>query len=285
MRLSILDRGHRTRAMLFLKMTAIMSRVDNPDIVKTLLCRPGFLTRALLDLTVPAMRGPSYWTAGEREYLAMTTAQRYECSFCFVTHTELVRIAAHGEIDPDQPDSARPELQSIRRFLDAPDNADLVAGLPAQAVLEALHVGVVWNVVNRLALAFGFELQEGQLQSGTRALHRFGYRFPAFLLAEGLHIDRGGLIENLRHAVLDAPATTSPALRTSAATGGSLPEPWQSYTALVRDTPSRITDDTIKQLLATGHFEDEVFEMTAAAAVGAALHEFDTGRRAIPSGR
>ncbi len=34
MRLSILDHGHRTRAKLFLKMTATMSRVDNPDIVK-----------------------------------------------------------------------------------------------------------------------------------------------------------------------------------------------------------------------------------------------------------
>ncbi|WP_063758624.1 hypothetical protein [Kibdelosporangium aridum] len=230
------------------------------------------------------MRGPSYWTAGEREYLAMTTAQRYECSFCFVTHTELVRIASHGEIDPDQPDSARPELQAIRQFLDTPDNAELVAGLSAQAVLEALHVGVVWNVVNRLALAFGFELREGQLQSGTRALHRFGYRFPAFLLAEGTYTDHGDMVENLRHAVFDAPATTSPALRTSAATGESLTEPWKSYAALVRDTPSRITDGTIKQLLAAGHSEDEVFEMTVAAAVGAALQEFDTGRRAIPTG-
>ncbi|MFC0105586.1 hypothetical protein [Kibdelosporangium aridum] len=74
-------------------------------------------------------------------------------------------------------------------------------------------------------------------------------------------------------------------MRAAAATGESLTEPWRSYTALVRDTPSRITDDTITQLPAAGHSEGEVLEMTVAAAVGAALHDFDTGRSAIPTGR
>lgn len=64
MRLSILDIGHRRRARLFLAATSTLSRVDSPDIVKMLLYRPDFLTRALLELTATAMRGPSYWTAG-----------------------------------------------------------------------------------------------------------------------------------------------------------------------------------------------------------------------------
>jgi alkylhydroperoxidase family enzyme len=284
MRLSILDNGHRTRAKLFLGATSRISRVDSPDIVKMLLYRPGFLTRPLLDLTAQAMRGPSYWTAGEREYLAMSTALLHQCTFCHVTHTELTRLAAHGEINPDDPSSARPQLQAIRQFLDTitstPDKASPV-DLPETAVLQALHVNLVWNIVNRLANAFGFELREGQLKSGTRSLHRFGYRFPAFLLTDRDHTDHGGLVENLRHAVLDAPATTDTALRQAAAAGDPLPEPWQAYAAKVRDESHRVTDADIVRLKDAGHTEDAIFEITVAATVGAALHSFEAGRRTI----
>jgi AhpD family alkylhydroperoxidase len=268
MRLSILDNGHRLRTKLFLKATARMSRVDNPDIVKMLLYRPDFFTRPLLDLTAPAMRGDSYWTPGEREYLAMSIARMYQCEFCLVSHAELTRLAAHGEIDPDNPASARPELQAVLEFLEKPGQ---VPDLPKSALQEALHVGVVWNIVNRLALAFGFELREGQLHSGTRALHRFGYRFPGFLLSGGERIDRGDLVENLRYAVFENPAVTSPEQRKAAARGE------QPYTSKVRDTPNRVTDGDIEQLTATGHTEDEIFEITAAAAIGAALDSYDAG--------
>jgi AhpD family alkylhydroperoxidase len=287
MRLSILDHGHRRRARLFLAFTSAMSRVDSPDIVKMLLYRPGFAARPLLELTAGAMRGPSYWTAGEREYLAMCTAQLLQCPFCIDTHAELTRIAGHGDIDPDVPASVRPELSAVRDFLATvtrtPDRADAtgVAGLPEHAVLEALRVSLVFNIISRLANAFGFTLREGQLHSGTRALHRFGYRFPGFLLAGGETTRHGDAAENLRHAVLDAPAATDPALRTAAAAGGPLPQPWQSYATAVRDASYKITGTDIDRLTAAGHTEDEILEVTVAAAVGAATRGFDAGRRAL----
>ena len=291
MRLSVLDHGHRRRARLFLALTSMMSRVDSPDIVKMLLYRPGFLTRPLLELTADAMRGPSYWTAGEREYLAMRTAQLHRCPFCVESHAELTRIAGHGEIDPDDPASARPQLRAVREFLDltsrtpgrvtAGEAIAGVADLPEHALREALHVDLVWNIVNRLANAFGFTLREGQLHSGTRALHRFGYRFPAFLLADGPADDHGDVVANLRHAVLDAPATTDPALRAAAAAGDPLPEPWQSYATTVRDASYRVTDTDVARLTAAGYSEDQIFEVTVAAAVGAALRSFDAGRNAL----
>ena len=291
MRLSVLDHGHRRRARLFLALTSVMSRVDSPDIVKMLLYRPGFLTRPLLELTADAMRGPSYWTAGEREYLAMCTAQLHRCPFCVDSHAELTRIAGHGEIDPDDPASARPQLRAVREFLEltsrTPDRVNAgeaiagVADLPEHALREALHVGLVWNIVNRLANAFGFTLREGQLHGGTRALHRFGYRFPSFLLADGPANDHGDVVANLRHAVLDAPATTDPALRAAAAAGDPLPEPWQSYATTVRDASYRVTDTDLHRLTAAGCSEDQIFEVTVAAAVGAALRSFDAGRNAL----
>jgi AhpD family alkylhydroperoxidase len=290
MRLSILDHGHRRRAKLFLALTSARSRVGSPDIVKMLLYRPGFLTRALLELTADAMRGPSYWTAGEREYLAMCTAQLHQCPFCIDSHAELTRIAGHGEVDPDDPASARPQLRAVRDFLElisrTPERADAtevagLADLPEHAVEEALRVNLVWNIVNRLANAFGFTLREGQLHSGTRALHRFGYRFPAFLLADGPAADHGDVVADLRHAVLNAPATTGPALRVAAAAGDPLPEPWQSYATMVRDASYRITDTDMDRLTAAGYSEDQIFEVTVAAAVGAALRSFDAGRNAL----
>jgi AhpD family alkylhydroperoxidase len=278
MRLSILDSGHRLRARLFFAMTGR----DAPDVPRTLLYRPDFFARPLLAIAVPAMRGPSYWTAGEREYIAMRTAQLHQCPFCVDSHAELTRIAGQGEITPDDPESARPELRAVRAFLDTtqvPGQVGRVADVPAPAVREALHVDLVWNVINRLANAFGFRLRGDQLHSGTRALHRFGYRFPGFLLAGGDDSDHGSPVENLRHAVLHAAATTDPALRQAAATGENLTEPWQSYTALVRDASYRITDADVTRLVSAGHPEDEIFELTVAAAVGAALRSFDAGSR------
>lgn len=285
MRLSLLDHGHRRRAKVFMGFTSAVSRVDSPDMVKMLLYRPGFLTRPLLDLAADAMRGPSYWTAGEREYFAACTARLHRCPFCVDSHTELTRIAGHGEIDPEDPASARPQVRAVQEFLDrisaTPDVPATLPDLPEHAIAEALRVNLVWNIVNRLANAFGFVLREGQLHSGTRALHRFGYRFPPFLLADGPFADHGDAVANLRHAVLDAPARTDPALRAAAATGATPTEPWRSYTATVRDASYRITDADIDGLTATGHTEDEIFEITVAAAVGAALRSYDTGRNAL----
>jgi AhpD family alkylhydroperoxidase len=281
MRLSTLDHGHRVRAKLFLAMTGR----DSPDIVRMLLYRPDFFSRPLLVVTADAMRGPSYWTTAEREYIGMRTAQLHRCPFCVDSHVEMTRLAGHGEIDPDDPGSARPELRAVRAFLDttqSPDRVDPVGveGLPASAVVEALRVDLVWNVINRLANAFGFVLRGDQVHSGTRALHRFGYRFPGFLLAGGDSSDHGGPVENLRHAVFEGPGVTDPELRRAAGSGAG-PGPWQAYVALVRDASYRIDADDIGRLVSAGHDEESVFEVTVAAAVGAALSSFDAGRRVV----
>ncbi len=283
MRLTILDHGHRLRARLFLAATAAPSRVDSPDIVKMLLYRPEFFSRPLLAITVPAMRGPSYWTSGEREYMALRAAQRHRCPFCVEAHTELTRIAGYGEINPDDPASARPELVAVEEFLDGLPGAVAPAGLPKAAVEHALRVRLVWNVVNRLANAFGFVMRAGQLHSGTRALHRFGYRFPGFLLGGG---DRAGRaaddpVAGLRHAVFDGPGDTDRALRRAAGSGENVPEPWRDYVTLVRDASYRVTETDVRRIISAGHTEDEVYEITVAAAVGAALADYDAGQRAL----
>jgi alkylhydroperoxidase family enzyme len=46
---------------------------------------------------------------------------------------------------------------------------------------------------------------------------------------------------------------------------------------MVRDASYKITDTDIDRLTAAGYTEDQIFEVTVAAAVGAALSCFDAG--------
>lgn len=296
MRLSILDNGHRLRARVFFGAVALMSRVDMSDVPKTLLYRPEFFGRALLDLSAAVMRGPSYWTAGEREYMAMVTARWHRCPYCAESHTEMVRIAGVGEIDAADPDSARPELRAVLGFLEpvsrTPERvgaAELAAvrdaGVPDEAIVAALHVNVIWNVVNRLANAFDFELRPGHLEKGTRSLHRFGYRFPDFLTrtkgSERSDDGPAGYVEDLRRSVFASDAVVDRAIRAAAGSGDPLPEEWAGYAALVREASFKVTDADVSRLKAAGHSEDEIFEVTVAVAVGAALRSLEAGRQAL----
>jgi AhpD family alkylhydroperoxidase len=294
MRLDVLDHGHRPRVRLFFSFARLTSRVPMSDVPKTLLYRPEFLGAALLALSAEMMRGPSFWTAGEREYIAMTTAQLLQCPFCVDSHTEMTRIASEGEIVASDPASARPELTAVLALLEkvttTPEDvtaADVPDGVAREAVLDALHVNLIWTIVNRLANAFGFRLHsQEQLSKGTRSLHRFGYRFPGFLTggttgtATGDRHER--LVGNLRTAVFKSPGRTDPAARRAAAGGGPSDAPWAAYAAKVRDASYQVTDTDIAELRSAGLSEDEIFEITVAAAVGGGLRSLYAGLRALP---
>lgn len=92
-----------------------------------------------------------------------------------------------------------------------------------------------------------------------------------------------GLVAALRAAVFDSAGEAAPALRTAAGTGRGLPEPWPAYVAKVREAAYRITDADVDALKAAGCTEEQIFEMTVAAATGAALHRLDAGLRAMGS--
>jgi hypothetical protein len=98
---------------------------------------------------------------------------------------------------------------------------------------------------------------------------------------EGPTARRAALLAELRRVVFEGPARTDPAVRTAAGSGGPLIEPMRSYAAKVREESYRVTDADVAELRAAGVSEDEIFEITVAAALGAACYRLDAGLRVL----
>jgi alkylhydroperoxidase family enzyme len=81
------------------------------------------------------------------------------------------------------------------------------------------------------------------------------------------------------HAVLDSSGVTPNALRWAAFHGrlAELPVELKSYVEKVAKHAYRVTDADIEALKRAGHSEDAIFEVTAAAALGAAILRLERG--------
>jgi alkylhydroperoxidase family enzyme len=70
-------------------------------------------------------------------------------------------------------------------------------------------------------------------------------------------------------------------VRHAAARGKPVPEGLEGWVAKVRERAYAATDADVAALRAAGYSEDQIFEATVAAAVGAGLERFDAGVRAL----
>ena len=194
MRLEILEHGHRWPAKAFQWFVARVLRHEVDDVVKTAAHRPEFFGGAFLDLVAAVLRGASYWTSAEREYMAMFTSRLNECPFCIRVHTETTRIESGGEVDVEGTRPPRPELAAVLRLLDkvtrspaevTSEDVEAVraAGVPDDAIVDALDVNFVFNTVNRLANAFGWAWDsDAHVRMGAKVIHRTRYKLPSFVL-------------------------------------------------------------------------------------------------------
>lgn len=94
-------------------------------------------------------------------------------------------------------------------------------------------------------------------------------------------VDHAERVAELKRSVLEGEGATPRIFRTAAYTGDDVPESWDGYVAKVRAQSFRVTDEDIERLLAMGRTEDEIFEMTVAAALGAAARGLEVGLRAL----
>ena len=81
MRLAAVRRGNRWPNRLFLRVVGTATKMDPPDVVRTLNYRSGFFGGPFSALLQPVMRGRSEWTVGERELFAAYTSYLNQCPF------------------------------------------------------------------------------------------------------------------------------------------------------------------------------------------------------------
>lgn len=100
------------------------------------------------------------------------------------------------------------------------------------------------------------------------------------LPTESLERHRSAL-ESLRAAVLEGPGVTPPEVRLAIAGRTGVPERFAVYVDAIHDHAYRITDGIVDELKAAGSSEDEVFEVSVAAAYGASRRRLDAALAAV----
>lgn len=94
-------------------------------------------------------------------------------------------------------------------------------------------------------------------------------------------------VDALRTATLDSPARLAPAVRAAIARQDrdAIPAALRTYVEKVALHASTVTDADVAALKAAGFTEDEIFEATGAAAVGAALSRLERGMAVLRQSR
>jgi hypothetical protein len=89
------------------------------------------------------------------------------------------------------------------------------------------------------------------------------------------------LRKKLEDAVFRTPGESDLALRRAAAKGEGLPAALAGFVEKIRRHAYRVTDEDVTALKSSGHSEDLLFEILAAAALGASLDRLNAGLRAV----
>ena len=193
MRLSILDSGHNIGTKAVFTLIRMVSRQPVLDVIKLVKYRPDFYGGPMSEVTQQAMRGPSTWSIGERELMAAFVAKTNQCEFCTKAHGAVAQRAyGDGKMvstwlsDLDTAGIEEPLRATLlmlcklsREHTLAADDvrAVLAAGASRQQIEDALAVCFSFNVIGRLADAFGFFVPGPEaFEAGAKYLLARGYR-------------------------------------------------------------------------------------------------------------
>ncbi len=90
-------------------------------------------------------------------------------------------------------------------------------------------------------------------------------------------------VRRLHERALSGPGTLDASVRRAAAGEGALAEDLRSYVAKVRLHAYRVVDEDVAALRVAGYTEDQIFELTISAALGAGRSRLDAALAALRS--
>ncbi len=166
------------------------------------------------------------------------------------------------------------------------------AGLSDRAILDAAYVCMGFNIITRIANALGFKVPPDEVFSrASRYLTLFGYNILSGFWARGvyqqlvalLRVNKsaasGGAFDPyekkltlLRRSVLSEPGSLDPAVRRAICDGLEVPAPLENYVRKVVEHAHAVDDEDIAGLHRAGYTDDQIFEATVSAALGAGLY-------------
>lgn len=149
-------------------------------------------SRPLLDYHEVVMRGPSPFTAGERELIAAYVSGRNACGYCHGVHTVTAEAcgiaagaapAAVADLDTAPVDERmRPVLRFAGKLTAAPSSvtkadADevLAAGWDERALHHAIMVCALFNFMNRMVEGHGIRGDADYFATSGRRIEEVGY--------------------------------------------------------------------------------------------------------------
>jgi alkylhydroperoxidase family enzyme len=187
------------------------------------------------------------------------------------------------------------------------DVAELrVAGLSDADIRDATYVCVGFNIITRIADALDFEVPPTKaFIRSSKFLLIFGYDIlsglklgrivnwrprrgdehighdEAMKIGEATANAYADKFKQLEETVLFGPGVLDPAVRKVASVAGELPGVLGSYVKKVCERASEIKSADIAALRQIGYSEDQIFELTISAALGAGLVRLESALSAL----
>ena len=94
--------------------------------------------------------------------------------------------------------------------------------------------------------------------------------------------ERRALLRQMLSSATQVPGHLEPSLRSAAAHGdGPLPPDLDALVSKIKGCAAQVTDEDIAALLAAGHTDDQLFELTVATALGASNDRLTAALRAL----